>query len=636
MSSITERLSALLARTAPFDHMSPEERKDLIGDMTLEIYEPGEVILKEGDDIHRALYMVESGLVRLMDEENNKLIDMCGEGASFGTYGLLQGGVLPYTAKAVEPTVCALLSAKHFQDLYKKDPIFAAYYDEDLRHYVRTIDTEMDAAAAFLLFDTNLRDIVYRPPVLTDGQTTVLEAARLMDSEDTDTVIIEQDGMPAGLITEGDLVRYISTDAPSSTPVMDLVTRPPIALRGSERLFDAVHEMMRHRVRRVIVMNDRDTDGSHPVLGLVTSQDIAHFRGLDPVATTERLEKAQNIRELASIRTESNRRLYRLYQQGVHAEPLLTVVAEMDDLLKARLFHLVEQELREEQPDLYYEGSWAWIAFGSTGRKESALYTRQANGLVYADPQTEEEATRARDWYAALTDRAVAALGQCGYAPPEEGILASSEPYRQPLSEWRAAISQLVEGTEPAATIRGTPILDMRAIYGDEDLCDSLKTEVRSRLEQGNVRLMAILMEAATRKRPPLSFFGRFELAREEGEGAGLNVRQRGFQPIVDMARALAMEARFLRTSSTFDRLRHVAEAIPEVSQQAKSLVGAFSTLVDLHLRTQMQAAEAGEEPTDWIDPNALHKSQQNLLKETFRTIDRAQQNLSGRYERSR
>ncbi|HLA63778.1 MAG TPA: cyclic nucleotide-binding domain-containing protein, partial [Rhodothermales bacterium] len=112
-ASITDRLTGLLDHTAPFDLLTPEQRAGLVS--TLEIFKPGEVILDQGEDIHRALYVVESGLVRLTDVEAGRLLDMCGPGSQFGSYGLLQGGMLPYEARAVELTTCALISAERFR-----------------------------------------------------------------------------------------------------------------------------------------------------------------------------------------------------------------------------------------------------------------------------------------------------------------------------------------------------------------------------------------------------------------------------------------------------------------------------------------------------------------------------------------
>lgn len=630
-SSITERLAALLEHTPPFDHLSAAERKSLIGDMTLEIYEPGEVIREQGSDIHRAIHIVESGLVRLFDHDQNRLITMVGEGSTFGSYGLLQGGILPYEAKAVEPTVCALLSAAHFRDLHKNDPTFAAYFDEDLKQYVRTLDTEMDASGAFLLFDTSLTNVVYRDPLTCGPDATVKDAAELMRDNEGDTVLVVDNGSAMGLVTEGDLVdRVVASGAPPSTPVMELVERPPITLDGSDRLFDAVRVMMEYRIRRVVVTSDKDTD--RPILGVISAEDIAHFRGLDPVATVERLEKARSINELATIRNESNRRLFRLYQQGVQSESLLEVVAEMDDQLKARLLHLVEREAREARSDLAVDLPWAWVAFGAPGRREAALYTSQSNGLVYADPSSDEDAARAAEWFGYLAKQAVDALGEVGIRPSDSGIVASEDAFCQPLAQWKAAYDQWIEGSNTNASLRAALCFDLRAIYGDTDLVDALRDEIRSQLD-GARRFFALLMRDATERRPPISFFGRFELEKGEGD-EGLNLRERGLDPIVDLARVLALEAGYLKSTNTFDRLRHLREAMPDLEREEKALLGAFATLSDIHLRSQMQAAETGVTPSDLIDPNGLHKSQQNLLKETFKKVDKVQQALQGRYER--
>jgi CBS domain-containing protein len=631
MSSITERLAALLETTPPFDTLSESDRREIIGEMTLQIYEPGEVILPQGTDVHRALYIVESGLVRLYDDEQNRLLTMVGEGGVFGSYGLVQGGILPYEAKAVEPVVCGLFSAERFKRLYKKNPEFKRFFDADIKSYVRTLGTEMDASGAFLLFETSLRDVITRKAVTATPTDTVQDAAKRMRDLDADTVIIEQDGLPMGLLTEGDLVdRVVAGGAALDSPVTSLVERPPIALSGSDKLFEAVRVMMKHRIRRVIVTRDA-RDGTQPgLLGLITAEDIAHFRGLDPVATVERMEKARSVDELAQLRASTIKRLFRLYQQGVQSEALLDVVAELDDQLKVRLLHLIEDEIRHEfeAPDL----QWAWLAFGAPGRREEALFTTQSNGLVYQDPSSEAEREVAEPFFRALAERVVSGMEECGIRSSDFGLVASNEAFRQPVSSWSAAFTEWITGTDPQATLRSVPCFDMRGIYGEIELVKQLHEHIRQTLADSSRRFFAVLMRGATENRPPISFFGRFELERGSGEAEGIDLRQRGLDPVVDLARVLALEAGYLRSSSTFDRLRHLMDVTPDLRREVSALLEAFTTLSDLHLRVQMEAAETGAVSTDFIEPNELHKSQQNLLKETFKKVDKVQSELEKRY----
>ena len=635
-SSITERLDGLLARTPPFSTLSDAERRDLIGDMTLEIFEPGEIILDQGQDIHRALYVVESGLVRLMNIEEQRLIDMCGEGAQFGSYGMMQGGILPYEARAVEPSVCALLSADHFRALLKEHDAFEGYFEEDLKRYVRTLDTDLDASGAFLLFDTSLASLISRRPVTVGPDKTVRDAAQAMSEGDSDALVVVQGGTPVGVITEGDLVeKVVAAGLGGDTPVMTLVERPPVALGGNERLFDAVRTMMQHRIRRVIVVDQsssttEDSSEEKPhVLGLLSSEDISHYRGLDPVATVELIERAETIEALGTIRSESNRRMLRLYQQGVQSEDLLGVIAELDDQVKRRLLHLVEADLRREHSDQLYEGAWAWLAFGTPGRRESTLYARQDNGLVYADPGA--DADRAAQWFEMLASRACDALETCGFGSTESGLLARAEPFRQPLDRWQAAYQHWAEGTDAQATQRAAVAFDLRPLYGDSDLVMELVDTIKGYTP--NPRLLRVLIRRATDVSIPISFFNRFELDRSEGGREGFDLRERGLRPVADMARALALDIGYLKSTNTFDRLRAVAASDHASATQARHLLAAYKTLADLHMRQQMQRAELGEPPSDWIDPGTLHKSQQNLLKETLKKVQGAQKALGDRYD---
>lgn len=629
-SSITDRLAGLLERTTPFDVLTDAERQDLIGVMTLEIFKPGEVILDQGQDVHRALYIVEDGLVRLMNVEEQRLIDMCGEGSQFGSYGILQGGILPYEARAVESTVCALVAADNFRALLKENEAFGNYFEEDLKRYVRTLDTDLDASGAYLLFDTALSSLISRDPATVGPDDTVQEAARVMSDADIDAIVVVQDGAPVGVVTEGDLVEKVLAQGKGfETPIMSLVERPPVALNGSERLFDAVKTMMHHRIKRVVVVDPNPGTDAFQVLGVLSTEDISHYRGLDPVATTELIERAGSIETLANIRSESNRRMLRLYQQGVQSEDLLGVIAEIDDQLKHRLIHLVERDLRAERPEAAYDGDWAWLTFGTPGRRESTLYARQDNGLVYTDPSG-ADAERAASWYEALATRVCNALERCGYAPTESGILARDEAFRQPLSSWQAAYEQWAQGANAQATSRAAVCFDLRVLYGAEALGDTLSETIAAHTP--NARLQALLLRQGTDINIPISFFGRFELDRNEAGQEGFDLRERGLKPVVSMARTMALNTGYLKSSNTFDRLRYISSQDDGAAVEAKTLLAAYKTLSDLHLRQQMQQAEVGETPTDWVDPGTLHRSQQNLLKETLKAVQKAQQSLNGRY----
>ena len=88
-SAIVDRVAALLERAAPFDRLEPEERRWVLRDMLVGYFEPDEVILEQGRTEHQFLYVVESGFVRLLDRETQRLVNECVEGDVFGSHGLI-------------------------------------------------------------------------------------------------------------------------------------------------------------------------------------------------------------------------------------------------------------------------------------------------------------------------------------------------------------------------------------------------------------------------------------------------------------------------------------------------------------------------------------------------------------------
>ncbi len=457
------------------------------------------------------------------------------------------------------------------------------------------------------------------PPVV-EVEATVRQAARVMAESDADSVVIVQGGVPVGLVTEGDLVeRVVAAGGDPDGPVMALVERPPIALRTDERLFDAMRTMMRDRIRRIVVV---DADGG-ALRGLLTAEDVSHYRGLDPVATTERLERAQSVSELAALRADSNRRLYRLYHQGVHSEDLLDLVTEVDDQLKRRV--LTTRRADAARGDRRRRLRRA-RGPGSRSGPPAAASRSCARGRTTASstptptpPRPTGPRRTTRSWPSGSSRRSAT----CGYGDPENGIDASHQAFRQPLSAWQGAYDAWASGTDADASARAALCFDLRGLYGDDELADALCSTIAEHLP--NARLSKVLAREGTRIDLPLSTFGRFEVDEVDGR-TGLDLRTRAIQPVVRLARAIALDVGDLSSANTFDRLRHGRRERPPARRpRPRRSCPPFTTLVDLHLREQMQAAERGQRPTDLIDPDAMNKSQQNLLKETLKSVQTAQ-----------
>lgn len=632
-STIIDRISALLQATPPFDSLAEEDRMAILSDVSVEYFGPGEVILEQGAMTHRGLYIVESGLVRLMDVRQQRLMEKVGEGEVFGSFGLIKGGATIYEAKAVEPTVCALLRGERFQQLYEQNEDFAAHFDSELRMYVRRMGSTMDVTGSHLLFSRNLNQFSHRRLVTCDPEMSAQKLAQLMKREGVDSVLVMQSGRTGGIITDADIRnKLVGRGLPADTPAKKLVSKPVITVPVDGSIFDAMMVMLRRDVHRLVLV-----DAAGEPVGVMTDRDISHFRGQDPVATTRRIENASSVDELVSIRAATNEELLNLYRQGAQPEMLNRIMMVFYDRLAVRVLQISEEEMRVEGGDERIDLPWAWIRLGSGGRQEMALNSEQHNALVFADPASVDEAEKAEVWFNRLAEKANEALARCGFNPSE--YVARDERWRQAFRGWKLAFREWILQADEQS-LAPTPIFfDLRGIYGDVKLVQALKADIVDALnvqamdeERTFLRLMA---QHAMEFRPPTGLVRKM-LGRVGESRNTFDVREGGIRPIVDAARVLALEVRYLESTNTFDRLRQAALEIPELSKVIDDALEAYQYLVDFRLESQLRAVEAGDQPVNQIDAVGLNKMQQRLLRNAFSRAANLQDALARRYKLGR
>jgi CBS domain-containing protein len=136
-----------------------------------------------------------------------------------------------------------------------------------------------------------LREIM-TPRVVTAGlDDDVVRVAGLMRDRGVGSVVLcDRGGEPVAMVTDRDLaVRVLADERPHSEPVREHASRPLIAGEPEMSLDEAAALMVRHRVRRLPVLE------SGALVGIVTLDDIAVRTGNLEVAqrmTAEVIEGA--------------------------------------------------------------------------------------------------------------------------------------------------------------------------------------------------------------------------------------------------------------------------------------------------------------------------------------------------------
>ncbi len=164
---------------------------------------------------------------------------------------------------------------------------------------------------------------------------------------------------------------------------------------------------------------------------------------------------------------------------------------------------------------------------------------------------------------------------------------------------------------------------DFFPLIGDVELAHDLRNMVIEGVE-AHQGFLYHMMTLDLRYKVPLGLLGRFAVEKE-GRNAGLlSVKYGGCVYIVDCVRMFALE-RGVQAISTMERLQALVSQNVFAAETAEHIRAAFEALVFLRLRHEISLIESGRTPTHFLDPNALSKTEQDLLKESFQAVSKLQ-----------
>jgi len=131
----------------------------------------------------------------------------------------------------------------------------------------------MKKTTSTIRFETQvpLREVMKNNPTMIGTDATVAKAARAMCREEVGSVIIIEDHTPIGIVTEEDInCKVVAKDLrPSRVHVNEIMSTPLITVSADKTVGDAAHMMVKHRVRRLPVV-----DEGNKVIGIVTVRDL--------------------------------------------------------------------------------------------------------------------------------------------------------------------------------------------------------------------------------------------------------------------------------------------------------------------------------------------------------------------------
>jgi CBS domain-containing protein len=593
----------------PFDELSDEQIEDIVSHLHVEFHPGGEVILQQEGEPAEFLYMVRTGAVELLDDE--QVLDLLSEGEIFGHPSLLSGMSPTLTCRAYEDTIVYLIDKEQAISILGTQRGLAFLSSSLRRRVVRALEglnpEENDP------WQVPVERLVRRPPVTAPLTFTIREAAELMNRERVSSLLFERaDGL--AIVTDRDLRSRVLAQGRSADTVVTEVMTVPVITASEGTMAAEVNAMMLERgVHHIPVL-----DGHGAILGLVTDTDLMGLEHRTPFWLKVDIERAPTADDVVSVGRRLPEAVRTLVDANVDPLDVAHMVAVTVDTLTRRFVELAIREYGDPPCP------WSWLALGSEARQEQALVTDQDNALV-VDPGDDPMAA-VDPYFGRLATFVNERLEQGGIPRCTAGVIASNAAWRHSSPEWDVRFRRWINERSWISGALTAISFDYRPVAGPLEVEALFDRVIRAAsTNQGFVRRLA---RSALEDRPPTGFLKSSVVQSKGGTSEALDVKASGITLITNLARVYSI-ANGLSENRTLRRLRLVSEQGGIAESTRQGLEEAFRLLWQTRLEHQARNVVEGKPPDDLVDLRSLGPLARHGLKDAFRMIDLAQGQLA-------
>lgn len=607
-----------ISQHPPFDVLDVNTLNKLPKDLTIRYFRRGQIF--PDDSNKNDLYILRTGAIEFRNKKD-QLGDKLAEGDIYLFESDSDKDVNEYQGVCIEDTLVYLLDSGKLQLLRKQfadfDNQFNRSINERLRNAVElTLSADMRDLSAMKLEVSSLTD---RAPVVVDVSTTIQQAAKLMNDEHVSSILVTENKMLVGLLTDRDIrMRCVAAGLSYAESVNRIMSTDLEKVFDNTLLSEALLLMTRRKIHHLPVMK-----GNEPI-GILTTSDVVRHLSTNPALIASDIYKANSVEALTKISTRLPELQLQLSLSSATAKHIGEVFSSITDAITSRLLELAEKQFGAAPVN------YVWAAGGSQARNEQTSYSDQDNALIISDELKPEH----EEYFKVMASFVCDGLNDCGYIYCPGNAMASNPEWRQPITVWKKYFSKWISRPEPKALMLSSIFFDLRAVYGDFSLINNLQDDVLKQTSNNEIFISHMVGNALTHQ-PPLGFFRNFVMVHNDNHKNTLDIKHRGIVPIVDIARVIALD-KGIDAINTEERLNAALECKAMSREMHDNLLDALEFIASLRIRHQAKRIRAGLTADNYLPPEELSGLEKSHLKDSFSIIKTMQQFFEARYQSSR
>jgi len=416
-------------------------------------------------------------------------------------------------------------------------------------------------------------------------------------------VIIVKDENEYSIVTDTDLRKHVLLGgADVKDEIVSIATKGLISIDYADFLFNALLIMTQNEIKRVVVMKNKE------VFGVLEQLDLLSYFANHSHLVAVQIDKAQNIEDLKILQADMKNIIITLRAKGVKVRYITKLISTLNIKVYKKVFDMcVDDELKKD---------CALVVMGSEGREEQTLKSDQDNALIIregVDVKLYEEPMMKLNSF----------LLELGFPKCPGNVMVSNEFWRRNESGYKELIAGWTQSMSEADVQNLSIFLDAKCVAGDEKLLSSLIHHLHQHFHQ-RTDVLAHIAKAVLNFETPLSMFSGFVLEKEQQNR--LDLKKGGLFALVHGIRTMCLEYEITQTN-TIERIKELNNKGIIDKNFATELIESFDTLSSIRLKATLEAKSLDE--SNYINPQSLEKIQRDLLKDSFKIINKFKKFMS-------
>ncbi|QGK74859.1 DUF294 nucleotidyltransferase-like domain-containing protein [Flavobacterium sp. SLB02] len=630
-NTISHRVADFLKGFPPFSFLHQKDLEKLSEQISIVYKDKDAVIFAENEETHDSFYVVHKGAVALKKSQKNTVLDMCDEGDIFGLRPLLAQENYIMEAVAHEETILYAIPIAVFKPYALENRTVGNFLIESYASNTRNPYSDIHKDKLYgddLLHDNNserdsfdLQPIKYSKKIVTCGpSTTARDIAKIMTKKKVGAILIVDEMLPIGIITDKDLRNKIVTgDYSILTTAETIMTKPVITYPKKMTVTEAQMAMMKSNISYLCLTKDGTTNTK--AVGILSKHDVMVALGNNPAVLIKALKRAKKAKEIKPIRARIMQLLQGYLDQNIPMTLISKIITELNEACTTRVIEISLEKMSSPPPVKF-----AWLALGSQGRSEQMLHTDQDNAIVYENvSEVFKDETRIYFLkFATLVNKGLFEIGY-DYCPAE--MMASNPKWCMSLDEWKNQVYHWITNPGKNEVLLSFIFFDYSLTYGDAAIVDELSESIFENVK-ANPIFYVHLVSGALQSPSPTGFFRQFLVEQDGANKDHFDIKRRALMPLTDAARVLILSHSVKSISNTAERFEKLAELEPNNRELYLSCSYSFKALLKFRTKQGLLHHDSGQ----FIALESLSKMEKIKLKRTFKTIKELQELISVRF----